>query len=200
MDKPQSVDLPSDVQLRRGRLARVAAAAGEMGFGAKFAIVCVFIAWFFIDTLVVSLGSVSHGVRFFDAGAIIADPTRMFFSIDTSFSVILFGALCIACLLLPFAAHLSRTRVASLAYLAPLVLIIVCGLLLYSKTSAEILAPPSDPNSLKGSVMGFANKLLQRGSGYVSKHVAVGAGGYVALIGSLFLAYLGINRLFRKAN
>jgi hypothetical protein len=200
MDEPQSVDLPSNPQLPRGRLARLFAAAGAMDLSAKFALVCVFFAWFFVDTLVVSLGSVSHGVRFFDAGAIIADPTRMFFSVDTTFGVLLFGALCIACLLLPLAPHLSRKRPAWLAYLAPLVLIVVCGLLLYSKTSAEMLATPSDAGGLKASVMGFANKLLQRGSGYVAKHVAVGAGGYVALIGSLFLAYLGIHRFFRKPN
>jgi hypothetical protein len=198
MDKPQSVDLRSSVQPQRGRLTRVLAAAIGMELSAKFAIICVFFAWFFIDTLVVSLGSVSHGVRFFDAGAIIADPSRMFFSIDTTFGVLLFGTLCIACLLLPLAPHLSRNRLAWLAYLAPLALIVACGLLLYSRTSAEILATPSDASALKNTVMSFANKLLQRGSDYVSKHVAIGAGGYVALIGSSFLAYTGIHRLLRR--
>jgi len=170
----------------------------NMGLGAKFAIVCVFFSWFFIDTLVVSVGSVTHGVRFFDAGAVIADPTRMFFSIDTTFGVLSFAVLCVACLLLPLAPHLTRNRLAWIAYLAPLILMVVCGLLLYSKTSRDLLAAPSDPSGLKGSVMSFANKLLQRSSDYVSKHVAVGAGGYVALIASLCLAYMGVRRLFRQ--
>jgi hypothetical protein len=198
VDETRSVDLPTNAPPQPSRLARVLAAAAEMELSAKFAIVCVFFAWFFIDTLVVSLGSVTHGVRFFDAAAVIADPTRMFFSIDTTFGVLLFALLCLACLVLPLAPHFSRSRLAWLAYLAPLALIVVCGLLLYSKTSGEILATPSDASGLKGSVMSFANKLLQRGSDYVSKHVAVGAGGYVALIGSLFLAYTGIHRMLRK--
>jgi hypothetical protein len=200
MDKPQSVDLASSMQPQPGQLARVFAAAGDVELSAKFAIICVFFAWFCVDTLVVSLGSVKHGIRFFDAGAIIANPTRMFFSIDTTFGVLLFGALCIACLLLPLAPHLWRNRLAWLAYLAPLVLILVCGLLLYSKTSGEIVAVPSDASGLKGSVMSLANKLLQRGSDYVSNHVAVAAGGYVSLIASTFLAYMGIHRLLRKRN
>jgi hypothetical protein len=195
MDKPQSIDMPSSAQPHKGRLARVFSAAAEMDLSAKFGIVCVFFAWFFLDTLVVSVGSIKHGVRFFDAGAVIADPTRMFFSIDTTFGVILFAILCLACLLAPLAPHLRHTRAAWIAYLAPLALIVVCGLLLYSKTSGEILATPSDAGSLKSSVMSLANKILQRGSDLVSRHVAVGAGGYVALIGSLVLAYSGIQRL-----
>jgi hypothetical protein len=200
MDNPQSIDLASNAQPQKGRLARVFSAAAEMDVGAKFAIICVFFAWFFIDTLVVSVGSMKHGVRFYDAGAIIADPTRMFFSVDTTFGVILFGVLCLVCLLAPLAPHLSRNRIAWLAYLAPLALIVVCGLLLYSRTSGEMLATPSDAGGLKSSVMNLANKLLQRGSDLVSRHIAVGAGGYVALFGSLVLAYTGIHRLLHKPN
>ena len=199
MDKPQSIDLPnSSEQPQKGHVSRMISAAAEMQLSAKFALICVFFAWFFLDTLVVSVGSIKHGVRFFDAGAIIADPTRMFFSIDTTFGVILFTILCLACVLAPLAPHLWRTRVAWLGYLAPLVLMVACGLLLYSKTSGEILATPADANSLTGSVMSFANKILQRGSDLVSRHVAVGAGGYVAMLGSLVLAYFGSQRLFRK--
>jgi hypothetical protein len=199
MDKPQSMNLPgSSAQPQKGRLARVISAAAEMELAAKFALICVFFAWFFLDTLVVSVGSVKHGVRFFDAGAVIADPTRMFFAIDTTFSVLLFTLLCLACVLAPLAPHLWRTRAAWLGYVVPLVLMVVCGLMLYSKTSGEILATPADANGLTGSVMSFANKILQRGSDLVSRHVAVGAGGYIAIIGSLVLAYFGVRRFFRQ--
>ena len=51
---------------------------------------------------------------------------------------------------------------------------------------------------LRSSVMSLANKLLQRGSDLVSRHVAVGAGGYVALLGSLVLGLQGIRRFLRK--
>jgi len=198
MDKTDSMDMPSSVQRQKGRLARFISAAAELDGITKFAIICVFFAWFFIDTLVVSVGSIKHGVRFFDAGAVIADPTRMFFSIDTTFGVLLFGLLCCLCLIAPLAPHLWRNRVAWVGYLVPLALIVVCGLLLYSKTSGEILAAPSDAGGLRSSVMSLANKILQRGSDLVSRHVAVGAGGYVALLASLVLGLQGIRRFLRK--
>jgi hypothetical protein len=198
MDKPTSMEMPGSAQPHKGRSARIRSAAAELDGIAKLAIVCVFVAWFFIDTLVVSVGSIKHGVRFFDASAVIADPTRMFFSIDTTFSVLLFALLCCVCLIAPLAPHLWRNRLAWVGYLAPLALILVCGLLLYWKTSGEILATPSDAGGLSSSVMSWANKLLQRGSDLVSRHVAVGAGGYVALLGSLVLGLQGIRRFLRK--
>jgi len=198
MDKTDSMDMPSSSQQQKGRVARIISAAAALDGISKFAIVCVFFAWFFLDTLVVSVGSLKHGVRFFDAGAVIADPTRMFFSIDTSFGVLLFALLCCLCLIAPLAPHLWRNRVAWVGYLVPLALIVVCGLLLYSKTSGEILATPSDAGGLRSSVMSLANKILQRGSDLVSRHIAVGAGGYVALFGSLVLGYQGFRRFPRK--
>jgi hypothetical protein len=101
-------------------------------------------------------------------------------------------------LIAPLAPHLWRNRVAWVGYLVPLALIVVCGLLLYSKTSGDILATPSDAGGLRSSVMSLANKILQRGSDLVSRHIAVGAGGYVALFGSLVLGYQGFRRFPRK--
>jgi len=194
MDKPSSLEMPSNAETQKGTLAQLITAAGALDALSKFAIISVFFAWFFIDTLEVRLGSIKHGVRFFDAGAVIADPTRMFFSIDTTFGVVVFALVCFLCLMGPLAPHIWRNRFAWLAYLLPLLLIIVCGLMLYSKTSGEILATPSDVNGLSGSVTSLANKILQRGSDLVARHVAVGAGGYVALLGSLVLGYQGLRR------
>jgi hypothetical protein len=198
MENSSSLGVSSGTETHKSRLARIITAAGELDPLSKFAILSVFFAWFFIDTLEVRLGSVKHGVRFFDASAVIADPTRMFFSIDTSFGVLVFALVCCLCLLGPLAPHLWRNRLAWLAYLLPLLLIVVCGLLLYSKTSGEILATPSDAGGVRTGVMNLANKILQRGSDLVSRHVAVGAGGYVAMLGSLVLGYQGLRRFLNK--
>jgi hypothetical protein len=198
MDNPSSLEMPSNAETQKGTLARIIAAAGEPDALTKFAIISVFFSWFFIDTLEVSVGSIKHGVRFFDAAAVIADPTRMFFSIDTTFGVVLFSLVCFLCLMGPLAPHMWRNRFAWLAYLLPLVLIVCCGLMLYSKTSGEILATPSDANGLSGSVVSLANKILRRGSDLVSRHVAVGAGGYVALLGSLLLGCQGLRRFLNR--
>jgi hypothetical protein len=198
MDKPSTLEMPRSAETRKGMLARIVIAAGELDAPSRFAIISVFFAWFFIDTLEVSVGSIKHGVRFYDAAAVIADPTRMFFSIDATFGVVLFALGCVLCLLGPLAPHLWRNRLAWLASLLPLLLILVCGLMLYSKTSGEILATPADAGALRGSVLNLANKILQRGSDLVSRHVAVGAGGYVALLGSLVLAYQGLRRFLNR--
>jgi hypothetical protein len=198
MDNPGSLEMSSHTQTRRGRLERIITAAGELNLVSKFAILCVFFAWFFIDTLEVSIGSLKHGVRFFDASAVIADPTRMFFSIDTSFGVVLFALVCCLCLMGPLLPHLWRHRVAWLGYLLPLALIVVCGLLLYTKTSGDLLTTPVDASGLRVGVMNLANKILQRGSDLIARHISVGAGGYVALLGSLVLGFQGLRRFSNK--
>jgi len=88
---------------------------------------------------------------------------------------------------------------ASLASLAPLVLMAVSGALLYAKTSSEFFAAPADAGSLSSSVIRLANDLVHRGSGLVSKHISVGAGAYLALAGSLVLTVRGIRQLRRAA-
>jgi hypothetical protein len=47
--------------------------------------------------------------------------------------------------------------------------------------------------------MRLANNLVRRGSGVVSRHVTVGAGGYLALIGSVVLGLQGVKR-FRQVH
>jgi hypothetical protein len=163
------------------------------------ALLGIFIGWFFLDTLVVSLGSLQHGVRFFDISAAIADPTRIFFGVDGSWQRILFGLICLLCLLAPLLPHRRPSRAAWLAYLAPLALMLLCGAFLYSKTSSEFFSSPTDANSLSGSVVRLANDLVHRGSGLVAKHISVGVGGYLALAGSLTAAVHGIRQFRRHA-
>jgi hypothetical protein len=171
---------------------RLAAAAGELDGLSRIAIVCLIIAWFFADTLVVTLGTVKHGVRFFDMPALIGDPSRMFFSIETTFSVIAFGLLGCACLLAPLLAHLRRGRPAWFAYCAPLCLIVVCGLWLYSRTSSEFFTAPAAVGSLGSKVVRFANSLAHQGSDLVTRHVAVGFGGYLGLLAGVVLVIQGV--------
>jgi hypothetical protein len=195
MDTPQSLDVaPAPTPF--GRLTRAARQIDGLGL---WALLAIFIGWFFVDTLAVTLGSLRHGVRFFDISAAIADPTRIFFGVDGSFQRILFGFICVLCLLAPLLPHWRATRWAWLGYLVPLALMVICGALLYSKTSGEFFSAPSDASTLGGSVIRFANSLVRQSTGMISKHVSVGAGGYLAFAGSLVLAAQGIRHLRRHA-
>jgi uncharacterized protein YggT (Ycf19 family) len=178
----------------RDRFAELARAAGALDLASKLAIVCILFSWFLIETLVVSWGSLQHNVRFFEISSIISDPTRMFFRIHVSLQIILFGLLCIVCLLAPLVPHYWRTRWAFLGYCAPLGLMVVCGALLYSKTSAEFLSGSNDVISLNGNFIRFANKLVHQGSDLLARHISVGVGGYTALIACIVLALQGARR------
>jgi hypothetical protein len=161
------------------------------------ALCCIFSSWFFIDTFVVTLGSLQHGVRFYDVPAVIADPTRMFLGTATTFRTFLFGGLCIICLLLPITVYRRGERWAWFTLSAPLILMLVCGLLLYSRTSGEFFATPTNAAGVSGNLIHFANGLLHRGSGAVARHVNIGLGGYAAFVASLVLAISGV-RGFKK--
>ena len=195
MDTPPSTDI-SSVQPLYGRTMR---AFAELEASTKLAMVCIVFGWFFMNTLVVSLGSLEHGVRFFDMGSVIADPTRLFFGVDTSLQRISFGLICLLCVLAPLVPHMVRKRSAWLAYAAPLALLLVCGAILYSRTSGDFFTTPSDANAVNGSLLRFANDLMRKGSGLVSRHVAIGAGGYLAFIGGVVLAAQGVRRFRRQA-
>ena len=76
---------------------------------------------------------------------------------------------------------------------------VVCGTLLFSRTSSEFFAAPSDAASLSAGVIRFANHLARQGSALVSRHVSIGAGGYLAFTASVILAAQGMRHFRRHA-
>jgi hypothetical protein len=178
--------------------ARLLKAAGQVELASKIAIVCVFFGWFLVDTLVVSLGSLQHGVRFFDISAVIADPSRMFFGLQGSAHRVFFIPLCIVCIVAPLLPHFAGARMLWLSYIAPLALMLFCGVLLYWRTSGEFIAAPSNARRVAGNLVQFANDLVHHGGDFVARHVSIGIGGYLALAASLVLALQGVQR-FRSA-
>jgi hypothetical protein len=169
----------------------------KLDAAALIALVSIAFSWFFIDTLTVTLGSLRHGVGFLDLPAVIADPSRMFFGVDRTARTYLFAAVCLMCLLAPLVVYLRPERWTWLLFFAPLALLLVCGALLYSRTSGEFFTTPSDTASVSSNLIRFANGLVHRGGGVVAKHISLGVGGYTAFIGSVVLALSGI-RGYRK--
>jgi hypothetical protein len=161
------------------------------------ALVCICWSWFFIDTFTVTLGSLQHGVRFYDVPAVIADPTRMFFGTATTIRTFLFGAVCVCCVLLPLSVYWRSEHWIWFTLCGPLILMLVCGSLLYSRTSGEFFATPTNAAGVSGNLIHFANGLVHRGGGAVARHVNIGVGGYAAFVASLVLAISGV-RGFKK--
>lgn len=163
----------------------------------KIAIGCIFLSWFFLDTLVVTLGSLQHGVRFFDMSAVIADPSRIFFGFSGWAHRAGFGLLCVACLGAPILPHLRRGKALWLAYSAPLALMAICAALLFWRTAGQFVAAPIDKSRIAGSVAQFANDLVHHSSTQIMRHVSIGIGGYLAVVACLVLALRGV-RQFRS--
>jgi hypothetical protein len=198
----QQMESPESLPAARAAtpVADILSAARRIDGASQMAILAIFVGWFFVDTLVASLGSLQHGVRFFDISSAITDPTRIFFAVQASWQRGLFVLLCLLCLLAPILPHWRTARWAWAAYLAPLALMVACGALLYTQTSSEFFSTPQDAQSLGSSVFRIAHDLVHRGSGLVARHVSIGAGGYLAFAGSLALAVQGMRRLIRDAS
>lgn len=194
MDTPES----RDVATRGPLLARSVHALATLPLSTQLAMVCLLFGWFFTKTLGVSLGSIEHGVRFFDMSAVIADPTRLFFGIETTLQRIVFGLVCLGCVLAPLAPRLMQGKSAWLWYGAPFTLILVCGVTLYWRTSGEFFATPSDANFVTGSLIHFANDLARRTGDLVNRHLTIGGGAYLALIGSVVLLFQGLGGYRRQ--
>jgi hypothetical protein len=194
------MDAPDNLQTAAppGSGARLLSAAGQIDLASKIAIACLFFGWFLLDTLVVTLGSLQHGVRFFDVSAVIADPSRMFFGLQGSLHRMFFIPLCVACLCAPLLPHIRRVRLLWLSYAAPLALMAVCGVLLFSRTSGEFIAAPSSAGRVAGNLIQFANDLVHRGGDLVARHVSIGTGGYLALAAAMVLTLQGVRRLRRS--
>ena len=194
MNPPGSMD----VSTPGPSLTRALGALASLPLSTKLAMVCLLFGWFFTKTLVVSLGSIEHGVRFFDMSAVIADPMRLFFGIETTLQRLVFGLLCLCCVFVPLAPRLMKERSAWLWSAAPFILIVVCAAALYSRTSGEFFTTPSDASSVTGSLIHLANDLARRTGDVVNRHLTIGGGAYLALIGSLVLLFQGLSGYRRQ--
>jgi hypothetical protein len=175
-------------------VARIITALGRLDTTSKIAVACIFLGWFFLDTLVVSVGVVQHTVRFADMSVIAADPTRLFYPLGPSVQRFLFSVICLSCLALVALPQMRRERIAWLAPAAPLALMLLCALAVYVKTSGDFLKTPATANDLGSSVIRLANSLARRGGDIVARHISVAAGGYLALIASAVLAWQAVRR------
>ena len=135
----------------------------------------------------------------FDISAVIADPSRMFFGLQGFLHRMFFIPVCLVCLSAPLLPHVRRVRMLWLGYAAPLALMVTCGVLLFSRTSRDFIAAPSNAGRVGGNLIQFANDLVHRGGDLVARHVSIGVGGYLALAASMVLALQGVRRLRRAS-
>jgi hypothetical protein len=175
--------------------------SSELDVVAFAAAALIVIGWFAMSTLVTQFPGLDLRFRFYNMGSVLANPSRLVTGLSDGDGVrgFLFGALCLAVALSVIVPYRLKQRGAWLMQLAPLALMIVCGALLYEKTSGDLLAS-SGRSPFESQVIAFANKLANRMSDSVAQHITIGLGAYVSFAASLVLAVRGLVRFRAPAS
>jgi hypothetical protein len=155
----------------------------------------IFIGWFLLDTVSMSYGALRLDFRFYHLAAIIERPTRLLTGIDGAGEVwtMLFSLVCLASLAAALVPGWLRLPGGRLGCLAPLLLMLVCGVTLYYETSRDTFTVATS-NNLTNALTSFANLMVRRAGAVVARQVRVDAGAWVSAAGALYLAWLGWRR------
>jgi hypothetical protein len=157
---------------------------------------CILIGWFAMSTLVTEVAGVELRFHFYNLWSVLENPSRLLTGLAGGDSLrgFVFGLLCLAVGLTVFVPYRLKPRGAWLIYLAPLALMLVCGALLYERTSSELFADSGRYGAIESQLVAFANKVADRMSESLAQHITLGFGAYLSFAASLVLAARGIAR------
>lgn len=180
----------------RGTAAQPEQAAPRVDAVAIGAAACILIGWFVLNTVDTEFAGIRLGFHFYNTWSVLAHPSRLFTGLADGDGVrsVLFGVLCFLVLAVAVAPQIRLDTRPPFAHLAPLLLMLVCGALLYEKTSGEFLAQTNETNAIGAHVIAFANSIAHRLSAAATRHVSLGLGAYVAFAASIVLAVRGFPR------
>jgi hypothetical protein len=157
------------------------------------AVACVLAGWFWMNICVTTAGRIELRFHFYDMWELISRPALLFNGLldDRSAKQIVFGIVCILAALAPLSVYVRTSRNAWLASFAPLLLMVLCGALLYYKTSPDYFATDPHAGELGREFMKFANQVAGKVVGGLAKHITLGLGAYVSLLASIVIAVRG---------
>jgi hypothetical protein len=148
-------------------------------------------------TLVVNFGPWQQSIHFYDVWAVIQDPGGRLSGVNRSHALatLAFGILCAAAVFAPAISIIYKRKDAAFTYLIPFVVMTVSGLTLYVRSSSSYVPAESGTHSLSAFVAHIAQSAANRASDTVASHISIGAGAYVAMLCSCFLALRGLSAL-----
>jgi hypothetical protein len=158
------------------------------------------VGWFFLATVVTTVGPVQQKYHFFDMLTVMLNPAWLLYGMGSShpFEAVVFGLLDVGVLVLPLVPYAVRTRSSWLLSTAPLLLMLLCGVELYRRTAGPYFEATERGGSWAHSLVHFGNSVAEGIGNTVARHISIGLGAYLALLASLFLAVRGL-RAFRAA-
>ncbi len=162
------------------------------------ALVCLAVGWFFLATLVTTVGPVKQKYHFFDMLTVMLNPAWLLYGMGSSHPLesVAFGILDLAVLVLPIVPFVVRKRSAWLLSTAPLVLMLLSGYALYKRTAGPFFASTNRGGRITHALVNFGNAVAEGLGDAASRHISVGLGAYLALAAAIFLAVQGL-RTFR---
>jgi hypothetical protein len=162
------------------------------------AVICLVVGWFFMATVVTTVGPVQQKYHFFDMLTVMLNPSWLLYGMGSShpLEAIAFGLLDLAVIVLPIVPFIVKKRSAWLLCLAPLALMLLCGFELYEKTAGPYFEATQRAGSFAQGLVRFGNSVALGAGNLVARHISVGLGAYLSLLASLFLAVKGL-RTFR---
>jgi hypothetical protein len=154
---------------------------------------CVACSWFLMSSLNTDLGFVQLQFRFYHVLTLMHAPRRIVTGVDGStLDALLFGTLCALVNLAALAPMVSRRRIAWLGCVAPFALMVLSGAILYHGLSQDLIADTGALGDTGSQLIHFANSLATRIGGVMTRRIHVGAGAYLAVAATAFLAVKGL--------
>jgi hypothetical protein len=159
------------------------------------------VSWFLIATLVVNFGLWQQSIRLYDVWVVIHEPAGRLNGLNRSdaFTTLGFGLVGAAAALAPLTPMFYRRKLAWLTDLVPCTLMAVSFAVLYTRTSTSSLHTDSNAHSVSAYLAHIAQGAATRASGLAATLISIGAGAYIAALGSCYLAIRGVSR-FRAAS
>ncbi|HEY6482445.1 MAG TPA: hypothetical protein VIY54_02860 [Steroidobacteraceae bacterium] len=150
------------------------------------------VGWFWLDALVATFGPVHHAAHFYDFPLVIQDPKWLITGLGGAHGAgtLLFGLLCVAAIAAPLLPRLGYRRAAWLSASAPLLLMLLCSILLYVRASS-VHIESATLGRVGDYLARLANGTVTWAGDVVARHIAIGAGGYLAFLASLWLTLRG---------
>jgi hypothetical protein len=160
------------------------------------AVGCVVLGWFWLDTLAASFGPIHNTVHFYDLPVVMHDPRWLLSGVRDAHPLakVTFGLVCLVVITAPLLPRMGFPHVPYLLSSAPFLLMLLCGIVLYVKSSSTQIAATDSLGRIGGYLAKWANGATNWTGDVVARHIAIGAGGYLAFLASGFLAVRGVIR------
>ncbi len=171
------------------------APSARLDWAVLLALACVVCGWFLMASLITDLGVMQLQFRFYNVLTLMHSPGAIAtgaYGGRATLDAWLFGTLCGLAVLAALAPLVSRRKVAWLGCVAPFALMALCGAILYHGLSQDLIADNGSLGETGSRFIHFANSLVSKVGNAVARQVHVGAGGYLSLAASAFLAIKGL--------